>query len=67
MKKELFSRTEFADIAGVHPLTIRAWEKTGKIQVSCYVGIFPRYSVEEISKAITETPVVINKETPGHE
>ena len=56
MPNELFTRTEVADIFGVHPLTVRTWEKTGVIKPVLYVGIYPRYSVEEIEKVASERP-----------
>jgi predicted site-specific integrase-resolvase len=58
---ELFKRKEVAAIFDVHPLTVRDWEKAGKIKPVLYVGLQPRYDIESIEKLATEKPTVITQ------
>ena len=51
-----WKRKEVANLFGVNVLTIRAWEKKKIITPSFYVGIHPRYSIEEIEKVASEKP-----------
>ena len=61
MKNKLVSRTELAALLSVHPLTIRTWEKSGRIKPVLYVGLRPRYAIEDIEKMTGETPTVKSK------
>lgn len=53
MATELFSRRQVAAIFMVHPLTIRTWEKKGRIKPSFYVGNRPRYTLADLEKVPT--------------
>lgn len=67
MKKKLFTRTEVAEIFGVHPLTVRDWQKNGLLPSAFYVGRRPRYSLDDIEKVATKEPRLLkNLETEAH-
>jgi len=66
MPENLLTRTQVAAMVGVHPLTIRVWERTKRITPTAYIGRRPRYSLEAVEKAFTKTPVQ-TKKTPGDE
>ena len=53
MSTELFSRREVAAIFMVHPLTIRTWEKQGRIKPAFYIGNRPRYTLSDLEKVPT--------------
>ncbi len=54
MDKQFFTRKEAANILGVKPNTIYAWEKKNKISPSLKIGNKPRYTVEDLTKVVTE-------------
>jgi len=49
----LYLISEAAFLLGVHPATIRRWDKDGKIKCSRTVGNHRRISKEEIERIIT--------------
>lgn len=60
MPNELFTRKEVANIFSVDPLTVRAWEKNGKLPVALHVNGKPRYALEDIEKIASKRPSVSN-------
>ena len=49
---ELLSPKKVAEIFGVSPLTVRLWEKAGKITAIKTLGGHRRYSLKEIKEIV---------------
>ena len=53
---QLISIGKAASLLGVHPDTLRNWEKSGKIQVYRTPGNHRRYSLDELKNLLSSLP-----------
>ncbi len=52
MKEKIFSISEAAEYLGVFPLTLRNWEKRGKIKPFRTLGAHRRFKKSELDKIV---------------
>lgn len=53
MEHQVLTRKQVATIFGVHPLTIRKWERKNLLQPAYYQNGKPRYSLDTVAKVVT--------------
>lgn len=54
MNKELLTRKQIADYCSVKPLTVRKWQRLGKLMPHCRLNGRPRYRLQDVEKLLTD-------------